>query len=536
MDTEPRDYIGEIVDGRCEAISDKRIVFKFDEVQWAFVPRGECPENIKPGDVLQLYVDGIAKNGMWVCSIDKVEIAGLLQQILDAQRNKTDLNVTVIGVEEKGLICDVFGLSGFMPVREIEESSHIVLEETIGKSLKARIIKYSQADGTIIVSHRAAVAEQLRESREMLLAQLKPDQIYEGTVRQIVDFGAFVDIGAGVEGLVHRSNLSWGNQDPAEVVSVGAKLKVIVLSVEAGRISLGHKQLVEDPWAAAVKSLEIGSVVEGRVTTFANFGAYVRLDDHVEGLVHNSELSWDNGVRSAKQILKLNDTVKVKIIGIDESRRRISLSLKQVSENPWLVVANQYPVGSVQKLKIASIADFGLFVDIGDGLRGLIHKNDLQWKSGDVDLDANYQVGDEIECKTLAIDTEKCRASFGVKQLSSDPWADFLAQKPLGKQFEATIRKTAKIGAFASIGEVSGLIHISELAEVRVPSVESVVHVGQTVTVTVIGIDEGRRRINLSLIAEPFEPDNADVSVLDESASMPTIADILPDAIKAKKE
>ncbi len=534
MDTEIRDYIGEIINARCEEVSDQRVIFKFDEVQWAFVPRSECQDDIKKGDIVELYVDGIAKNGMWACSIDKVSLARLWTQINEAKQNASDLNAEVVAAEDNGLVCDVLGVAAFMPRREVDDSSHIILEQYIGQTLKSRILKVLQADGTIIVSHRAAVAEQQREAREKLLSQLKPDQIYEGTVKQIVDFGAFVDIGAGVEGLVHRSNLSWGNQDPAEVVSIGAKLKVIVLAVEEGRISLGHKQLVEDPWAAAVKSLVIGSIVEGRVTTFANFGAYVRLDSQIEGLVHNSELSWDNGVRSAKQILNLNDTVKVKIIGIDENRRRISLSLKQVGDNPWIAIAQKYPVGSVQTLKIVSIADFGLFVDLDNGLRGLIHKNDLQWKRDDIDLNAAYKIGDEIECKTLAIDTEKCRASFGVKQLSSDPWAEFVAQKPLGKQFEATIRKTTRIGAFASIGEVSGLIHISELAEVRVPSVESVVHVGQNVTVTVIGIDEERRRINLSLIAEPFEPDNSDAVEVDESTSMPTIADILPDELKTK--
>lgn len=531
---EIRDYIGEIVDARCEEVSDKRVVFKFDEVQWAFVPRGECPDDIKKGDVLALYVDGIAKNGMWACSIDKVQIEQLYRQISDAKRDNIDIQVEAIGIEENGLVCDVMGLAGFMPLREIEDSPHVVIDSYVGQTLKARILKFSPTDGTIIVSRRAAMADQLRESREKLLSQLKPDQVYEGTVKQIVDFGAFVDIGAGVEGLVHRSNLSWGNRDPAEVVSIGSKLKVIVLSVEEGRISLGHKQLIEDPWAAAAQKLTVGSIVDGKVTTFANFGAYVRVGDQIEGLVHNSELSWDNGVRNARQILKLGDDVKVKIIGIDEGKRRLSLSLKQVSGNPWEAVSQKYPVGSVQKLTIASIADFGLFVDLGDGLRGLIHKNDLQWNSVNIDLNATYHVGDEIECKVLGIDIEKCRASLGVKQLSSDPWADFIAQKPLGKQFEATIRKTARIGAFASIGEVSGLIHISELSEVRVPSVESVVHVGQTVQVTVIGIDEERRRINLSLIAEPFDPEASSEIPAEPDEAKPTIADIIPDELKPK--
>ena len=528
---EHTDYIGEIVQARCEEVGEKRVVFKFADKEWAFVPRNECP-SIKSGDVVPLYVDGVAKNGMWACSVEKVQTETLLQQIKDARENKTDLNVQVVSVENNGLFCDVMGLAAFMPRREVEDSPHLALESYVGQTIRARIIKLSQSDGSIIVSHRAAVAEQQRASREKLLSQLKPEQIYEGTVRQIVDFGVFVDIGAGVEGLVHRSNLSWDNQDPAAVVVVGSKLRVVVLSVEAGKISLGHKQLIEDDWATAAQALAVGSIVEGKVTTFANFGAFVRVCGKFEGLVHNSELSWDPAVRSAKQVMQLNDIVNVKVIGIDVEKRKLRLSLRQVAENPWEDVARRYPVGSVHKLKIVSIADFGLFVDLGSGRRGLIHKRDLRWDNANVDLDAEYKNGDEIECKVLDVDVEKARAAFGVKQLSGDPWAEFVAQKPVGKQFDATISRIAKFGAFAKIGDVDGLIHISELSEDRVTNVGAVVKVGQNVKVTVIGLDDSKRRLSLSLTADPFDPEVSEERTGTNENAHATLADVLPEALK----
>ena len=421
-----------------------------------------------------------------------------------------------------------------MPRREIEESPMPELAGYIGKKLSVRVLKFSAGNGSIIISHRASVAQQLREERETLLAQLKPDQIYPGRVKQIVDYGVFVDIGAGVEGLVYRANLSWDNADPASIVSIGDKINVKVLSIEQGKIALGHKQLIPDTWSETIKDMHVGDIVEAKITTFANYGAFARVENKVEGLIHNSELSWDNGIKQARQILHLNDVVKVKIIGFDEERRRLKISLRQMSENPWKLAAEKYTVGSVWKLPVVGIADFGLFVDLGDNISGLIHKSDIQWSGVVSDLEQRYHIGDEVECKVLGIDVEKGRGSFGIKQLTRDPWREFLDQKPLGHQFEAEVRRIVKFGAFAAIGDVDGLIHISEMSEDRVENIGSILKVGQTVTVTVISIDDEKRRIGLSLIAEPFEPD-ADTSSVpseDSESEHAKLADILPDELK----
>ncbi|MBO4350480.1 MAG: S1 RNA-binding domain-containing protein [Proteobacteria bacterium] len=531
--SEIRDQVGQIVTAQIEDISENRVIARFDNTERTFVSRDECASDIKVGDKIEVFIEGIAKNGTWSGSIAKIPLMRLWNRIDEARKKETNLEAIVIASEDKGLICDVESLMAFMPYREIEESPLPQLDDYIGRKFEVRVLKFSGADGRLIVSHRAAIAEQLLKNREDFLANLKPDQIYDGTVRQIVDFGVFVDIGYGVEGLVHRSNLTWGKEDPACLFAIGDKIKVIVLSVETGRIALGHKQLIKDNWADVVQTLHVGDIVDGKVTTFANFGVFVRIADQVEGLVHNSELSWDTAVRQAQQILKVNDEVRVRILNIDPEKRRLQLSLRRVESNPWQRVLDEYPAGARLKTKIVGVADFGIFVDLGHDLRGLIHKNDLP-KFED-DFANHYAVDDEIECVMLNVDVAKERASLSVKQLAGDPYQNFVAQNPVGKRFEAEIKRIVKFGAFAAIGEVEGLIHISELSENRVENVGSVVKVGQKVEVTVVSLDVKRRRIGLSLIAEPFESvEDApeDNPVEDESSSRATMADIFPESLK----
>ncbi len=534
----PEDYTGEIVSALVEEISQRYAVLKFADSEIAVCSLDELPDSVKKGDKFDLYIEGKAKNNAWIGSVEKLKALRVWQKLEESAKANTDLMANVVSAEENGLVCDVETVMGFMPKREIEETQISELHQYVGKNLKVRILRLSKSDGTVIISHKAAVAEELRENREKLLARLEANQEYEGTVRQVLDYGAFVDIGAGVEGLVHRSNLSWGNEDPASVVSIGQKLRVVILSVEKGRIALGHKQLVEDDWLVGIQSIEIGSVVEGKVTAFASFGAFVKVAKGVEGLVHNTELSWDTSIRQAQQILKLNATVRVRVLGIDEEKRRLKLSLRRVEGNPWQEVLDACPPGTRMKCKISGIAEFGIFVDIGHGLRGLIHKNDLPKMRENNVFNTQYQIGDEIECVMTEVDVGRERASLSVRKLLGDPFDNFADQNPVGRQFDAEIVRIAKFGAFAAIGEVQGLIHISELSEKRVDKVESVVSVGQRVRVTVVSLDKKAHRLGLSLIAEPFEPQSdddhdAEDEKTNDNPGLGKIADIF--SMKAKE-
>jgi len=526
---EGRDFVGELVRAVFVRALDGRGLVEFEGEQ-GFVSLEEIGQELKAGDVLELYVEGVSRNGLWACSAIKVEAVKLMQRLYAIYKKQEDVEVRVVSAEKNGLVCDVLSILGFMPIRQIEASGRTSeMASYVGKTLQARILKISQ-DRTVIVSHRAAVEKELLASREALLAGLVPEQIFEGRITQVVPFGVFVDIGSGVEGLVHRSNLSWSNAEPAELVSSGDGLRVVVLAVDSGKISLGHKQLVEDTWLASIKDLQTGDVLEGKVTALANFGAFVQLDNKVEGLIHNSELSWLASVRHAKQVLAIDSRVRVKLIGIDEGRRRLKLSLKQVEENPWERAMLAYPTGARVTLPIGGIADFGLFVDMGEGLKGLIHQSDLQWRSQAEE--PAYKTGDSIECVVLSIDPGNGRASFGVKQLSTDPWVAFLATKPLGKAFDVTVKRLARFGAFASLDEgIEGLIHISEISSNRIDKIEDVLNVGDAAKVTVVSVDPVRRRLGLSCIAEPFEPETDPSLETAETAQenpRATMADIMP--------
>ena len=534
-ETPEMNYVGELVDAVCHEVTDKRVTSIFGDNQQIVVARNEWPD-AAPGMHHEIYVEGEARKGLWAGVVSKVDAVNLWTRIEKLSKDGSEIDVTAVACESNGLICDVMSLCGFMPRREIEPNPMQDLHGYIGRHFKARILKFSESDCSIIVSHRSAAEEAIKAEKAAIMAALAVGQTYDGTVRQVVDFGAFVDIGASVEGLVHRSNLSWNNAEPADVVKPGDALKVTVLSLENGRISLGHKQLIEDDWGTRAAELHAGDIVEGRVTHFAKFGAFVQVSGKIEGLLHDSEISWDRTVHRAQQILKLNDTIRVKILEIDPERRRLRLSLRQVEQNPWQVIKETCAPGTILKGAIISIADFGLFVDIGHGQHGLIHRKDIPLDDPKADLNALYHVGDELEFAVMEIDADRERAKLSIRQLSGDPFENFVAQNPLGHQFDATITRIAKFGAFAKLGDVEGLIHISQLSPNRVESVESAVSVGQAVKVTVINIDEKKRRIGLSLIADPFEPqaldDAAALNKAEAQNSRATLADIFPERRK----
>lgn len=528
--------IGTIVHADVEAISPPHVIVKIDDLYGSVHTHefGELPEL---GTSLELYVEGEAKNNLLVCSRLKVDAVKTMAALDKAFHDETPVPVHVVGCDEKGLICDTLSILGYMPRHQIDVSPiHVPLESFIGKTLLSRLIKCAQ-DGTVIVSHKAVIEKDVLARREKLLEKLAVGNSYDATVTQILSYGVFADIGAGVEGLIHKSNLSWSNADPAEMVAIGDTLKVTVIGLQDGKIALDHKQHLEDNWAVSSQKYEIGKNYDGKITSITNFGAFVSLGGMIEGMIHNSELSWDNTIKHANQLFKLNDKVCVHVLGRDDGRRRLSLSLKRATENPWNWAMEHMPPGTRASLPVISVADFGLFVDLGHNLRALIHQNDIAWQT-DQPFQSKYHVGDPVECIVLSIDPEQGRAACGIKQLTPDPWLTLAASKPLGKSFDATIQRIAKFGAFAALTDgVEGLIHISELAPRRVKKVSDIVSVGDKVHVTVVSFDPAKHRLGLSMTALPFQPDMSDTDnekpfkgVHEKSDA--TLADILPRALK----
>jgi len=347
------------------------------------------------------------------------------------------------------------------------------------------------------------ILEEEREAkRQSTLSTLEVGQIREGVVKNITQFGAFIDLG-GVDGLLHKSDMSWGRVNhPSEVVAVGDKLEVMILSVdaEASKISLGMKQKTQDPWLSAEERYSIGSTINGKVVSIVDYGAFIELEPGIEGLVHVSEMSWTRRVPHPSKILKKGDVIEAKVLDVDAAKQKISLGLKQLQMNPWERLASKYPVGSKIVGKVRNLTDFGAFVEIEEGIDGLIHVSDLSWAKRTVNPSDVLKEGDGVEAVVLSIDPEKQRVSLGLKQIEPDPWIQVPEKYAIGSIVKGTIVNITNFGAFAKLQEgVEGLIHISELDEKHVDSPQEVVSIGDQLDLKVISLDPEERRIGLSL-------------------------------------
>jgi small subunit ribosomal protein S1 len=382
--------------------------------------------------------------------------------------------------------------------------------------------------------------EERDAKRQSTLSTLEPGQVRDGIVKNITQFGAFIDLG-GVDGLLHRSDMSWGRVNhPSEVVSVGDKLEVMVLSVDAdaGKISLGIKQKSQDPWINAEEKYSIGSVMSGKVVNIVDYGAFVELEPGVEGLIHVSEMSWTRRVPHPSKILHKGDVIDAKVLDVDAGKQKISLGIKQLQPNPWELLSDKYPIGSRIRGTVRNLTDFGAFVEIEEGIDGLIHVSDLTWAKRVMNPSDILKAGDQVEAVVLSIDSEKQRVSLGLKQIEPDPWIQVPEKYVIGSIVRGTIVNITSFGAFAKLEEgVEGLIHISELDEKHVDNPQEVVSIGDTVDLKVISLDTEERRIGLSLKEAKTDQEETVVSkYMDgQSSDRTTLADLMDRSIALKK-
>jgi len=400
----------------------------------------------------------------------------------------------------------------------------------VGQTDTFRVLKFDARSGDVVLSRRALLEDALSVVRAKTLEKLEVGKKYEGTIRRVMPYGAFVDVG-GLEGLLHQSNMTWGRESTAALLKAGQTIEVIVLDWDEAnnKLSLGRKQLEEDPWEQLSGKYKEGDVVTGKAVSVAKFGVFVELAPGIEGLIHNTELSWTDRGNDTKRITKGQD-VEVKIIGIELENRRLKLSKKRLEESPWAAFAAEHKVGEKLTVKIARIADFGLFCVLTNELDGLVHANDISWTEK-VNLKDTFVPEQDIEVQILSIDAEAGRVGLGIKQLGDDPWTLAAQIASPGKTIEVTVARIADFGAFVTVApDVEGLIHISQLSNDRVERVEDVVKPGQTLEATVVSFDLERRRIGLSLrsdaIVEKVEEEA--IPVEDEGSSRATLGDILP--------
>jgi small subunit ribosomal protein S1 len=378
-----------------------------------------------------------------------------------------------------------------------------------------RIIKMNKKRGNIVLSRRVLLEEQRKQDRSETLQKLEAGNLVDGTVKNITEYGVFVDLG-GIDGLLHITDMSWGRVNhPSEMFSIGDSVKVIVLKFdkEKERVSLGLKQIAPDPWVNVEEKYPAGTRVKGKVVSITDYGAFVELENGIEGLVHISEMSWSRHVKHPSKIVSTRDEVEVVVLTLDKEKKRISLGMKQIEPNPWEAIETKYPVGSEVQGAIRNITEFGAFVELEEGVDGLIHISDLSWKKIKHPSEV-LKKRETVKTVVLNIDKDSCRISLGVKQLMPDPWDDIAQSYPLGTEVEGTIVKVTEFGAFAEFGDgLEGLIHVSQLSSEKVSNPETAVKVNDKIKAKVIKVDTSDKKIALSIKASE---ENLDLRAIED--------------------
>ncbi len=498
---------GEIIEGTVVGIEGDYVLVDVGYKSEGLVPRFEFPSrgrDLNPGDRVEVFVEEREDDdGLIVLSKEKANRIKIWDEISNAHENDEIIQGEVVARIKGGLTVDI-GLKAFLPGSQVDLRPVRNLDQFIGKSFDMKIIKLNRKRGNIVLSRRVLLEDERAELKRETLANLTEGMEKVGVVKNITDYGAFIDLG-GIDGLLHITDMSWGRvSHPSEFLSIGDSVKVIVLKYdkERERVSLGHKQITPDPWENVEIKYPVTGKVRGRVVSITDYGAFVELEQGVEGLVHVSEMSWTRRVRHPSKFVAVGDVVEAVVLNLDKEGRRISLGMKQVEANPWTTVEEKYPVGMRVTGSIRNLTEFGAFVALDEGIDGLIHISDISWTQRFKHPSEILRKGQEIEAVVLSVDVEKERLSLGMKQITPDPWDDINERYAVDDNIEAKITKITNFGVFAAPEEdLEGLVHISELDSEKVKEPQDVVQVGDVFKMRVIKIDREQRKLGLSIRA-----------------------------------
>jgi small subunit ribosomal protein S1 len=461
---------------------------------------------VKEGDQIEVALDAIEDGfGETRLSREKAKRARAWEILENAFENLETVTGVINGKVKGGFTVDIGDIRAFLPgslvdVRPVRDAAYLE-----GKELEFKVIKLDRRRNNVVVSRRAVVESEYSAEREQLLETLEEGQIVKGVVKNLTDYGAFLDLG-GVDGLLHITDMAWKRvKHPSEVVSVGDEIEVKVLKFdrERNRVSLGLKQLGDDPWIALARRYPVGSRLFGKVTNIADYGCFVEIEEGVEGLVHVSEMDWTNKNVNPHKVIAVGDEVEVMVLEIDEERRRISLGMKQCYPNPWEDFAATHNKGDRVTGKIKSITDFGIFIGLEGGIDGLVHLSDISWNILGEEAVREYKKGQEVEAVVLAVDPERERISLGIKQLDKDPFSNFVAEHPKGSIVKGIVTSVDAKGALVDLGNgVEGTLRSSELSRERTEDARSILNVGDHIEAKFIGVDRKNRTITLSIKAK----------------------------------
>jgi small subunit ribosomal protein S1 len=456
---------------------------------------------VKVGESVEVLIDRIENdNGMIVLSKEKADMARAWNDISKAAENEEIIEGLVVAKVKGGLSVDI-GVKAFLPGSQIDLRPVRNMDIYLGKKYKFKVIKFNKKRGNIVLSRRAILETERDSMKAQAADTMKEGATVLGLVKNITDYGAFIDLG-GLDGLLHITDMSWGRiKHPSEVINVGDEIKVKILKydTEKERVSLGMKQLTEDPWLTVISQFPVGQKVNGKIVSVAEYGAFVELGDGVEGLIHVSEMSWTKRVKHANQVVQVDQKVDVQVLSIDSENRKISLGMKQLQTNPWLEMKDTYPPGTIIEGEVKSVTDFGVFIGIEDGIDGLVHISDFSWTKRVNHPSEMFAKGTKVRAVVLGVDTENERFSLGVKQLEGDPWSHIESKYGIGTQHEVKVTKTVDFGAFVELeSDIEGLIHISELTTDKIAAVEDFIKIGDKLKAEVITIDKDARKVGLS--------------------------------------
>ena len=513
---------GNIVKGTIIEVRPKEVLVDIGYKSEGVISGNEFEDlkTVKIGDQIDVLIEKLEdKDGMVVLSKEKAEFKQNWERILTICNEGGTIAGKVKAIVKGGLVVNI-GVEAFLPASQIDVITPKNLAQYVGNTYDFKVVKINQERQNIVLSRRELIEQERTERRQKLLSDMTPGDIRKGFVKNITDFGAFIDLN-GIDGLLHITDMSWGRVGhPSEILKVGQDIDVVVLDInrEKERVSLGLKQKLANPWDTIEQKFPVGSKVKGKVVNLVPYGAFVEIEPGVEGLIHVTELSWTKRIAKPSDMLKPDQEIEAQVLGINREEQKISLGLRQLETNPWDQAQEKYPAGSKVKGKIRNLTSYGAFIELEEGLDGMIHVSDISWTRKINHPSEVLKKGDEVEAVVLEVDKTNQRIAVGLKQLTTDPWAGIDQLYKVGDVVTGQVTKLASFGAFIGLQhEIDGLVHISQISEERIDKIKNVLKAGQEVTARVIKIDRADRRIGLSIKAANYSNEQlqAEQAVLD---------------------
>ncbi len=500
---------GSIIKGTVLKASNDGVLVDIDYKSDGLIPSYEFSEHefkkLVPGAEIEVMLDELENpDGTVLLSYEKAKAMKAWDSIMKLYDENKPVEGVVTHKVKGGLSVDI-GIPAFLPGSQVDTQRVSDFDQFVGQVITANIIKVNQKRGNVIISRRKFLNEQRSESRKKILDQLAVGSVIQGTVKNITKYGVFIDIG-GVDGLLHITDMTWGRiAHPSELVKIGDTITVKVLSFDKvnEKISLGMKQLSENPWDAIDPTIQVGSRIKGTISSITEYGLFIEIAPGVEGLVHISEVSWTDRISDLHKFYKVGDTIEVLVVSLDKENRRMSLSIKQLEKNPWDAISEQYEVGQKIKGKVSNVTEFGIFIQLAPGIDGLVHISDFSWTEHIEHPADRYKKGDEVEAVITGINKQTKKISLGIKQLTPNPWEEIEKKYPVGSTIEGEVTKITGFGAFVKLPTgIEGLVHISELSGSNVEKVEDILKIGQKATFKVIKVNQEDHKLGLSLKTE----------------------------------